>query len=305
MTANQRTATVGFIGLGDQGAPMAQAISDNGFGLHVWARRPQSLETQAGTPHTVHDSPASLAAAVGILALCLPDDRDIWDVLGTPGVEEALRPGLIVVNHGTGDPEGNREIAEHLAGKRVAYLDAPVSGGGPGARERTLTTMAGGDRNAYETCEPVFAAFSRTVAYMGPSGSGQVAKLLNNAMTMSNLDNAVALIRLVSRLGMDVRAVIDVIDVSSGGSAILSTLGSDVTPEIVPHLQGLMRKDIEHFADAIRACGLDPQPLHDRGLAGADGLAEAVELARPRPGPTRHDRGPTVEHHRIRPNHAD
>jgi 3-hydroxyisobutyrate dehydrogenase-like beta-hydroxyacid dehydrogenase len=138
--------------------------------------------------------------------------------------------------------------------------------------------MAGGDRTAYQKCEPIFAAFSRTVAYMGPSGSGQVTKLLNNAMTMSNLDNAVDLIRLVSRLGMDVQAVIDVIDVSSGGSAILRALGSDVTTEIAPHIQSLMRKDIEHFADAIRACGLDPQPLHDRGLAGASGLAEAVGL---------------------------
>jgi 3-hydroxyisobutyrate dehydrogenase-like beta-hydroxyacid dehydrogenase len=113
---------------------------------------------------------------------------------------------------------------------------------------------------------------------MGPSGSGQVTKLLNNAMTMSNLDNAVDLIRLVSLLGMDVQAVIDVIDVSSGGSAVLRALGSDVTPQSAPHIQGLMRKDIEHFADAIRACGLDPQPLHDRGLAGASGLAEAVAL---------------------------
>jgi 3-hydroxyisobutyrate dehydrogenase-like beta-hydroxyacid dehydrogenase len=141
--------------------------------------------------------------------------------------------------------------------------------------------MAGGDRKAYERCEPVFATYSRTVAYMGPSGSGQVTKLLNNAMTMSNLDNAVDLIRLVSRLGMNVQAVIDVIDVSSGGSAILRTLRSDApprTPEITTHLQGLMRKDIEHFADAIRAYGLDPQPLHDRGLAGASGLAEAIGL---------------------------
>src|ERR1700757_4118413 len=279
MTKNQPTARVGFIGLGDQGAPMARAIGDSGFELHVWARRPQSLETLTGIPHTVHDSPASLAAAVDILELCLRDDRDIWQVLGTPGVEDALRPGLIVVNHGTGDPGENREIAGHLAGKRVAYLDAPVSGGGAGARERTLTTMAGADRTAYQKCEPVFAAFSRTVAYMGPSGSGQVTKLLNNAMTMSNLGNAVDLIRLLSGLGMDVQAVIDVIDVSSGGSAILSILGSDdVTPEIAPHIQGLMRKDIEHFADAIRACGLDPRPLHDRGLAGASGLAEAVGL---------------------------
>ncbi len=141
--------------------------------------------------------------------------------------------------------------------------------------------MAGGDRKAYERCEPVFATYSRTVAYMGPSGSGQVTKLLNNAMTMSNLDNAVDLIRLVSRLGMNVQGVIDAIDVSSGGSAILRTLRSDATPktpEITTHLQGLMRKDIEHFADAIRAYGPDPQPLHDRDLAGASGLAEAIGL---------------------------
>ena len=64
MTAHQHTARVGFIGLGDQGAPMAQAIGDSGFGLHVWARRPQSLDVLARTRHTVHDSPASLAAAV-------------------------------------------------------------------------------------------------------------------------------------------------------------------------------------------------------------------------------------------------
>jgi len=258
---------------------MAQAIGDSGFELHAWARRPQNLDPLAQTRHTVHDSPASLAAAVDILELCLRDDRDIWEVLGTPGVEDALRPGLILASHGTGDPGENREIAEHLAGKRAAYLDAPVSGGGAGAQARTLTTMAGGDRKAYQKCEPVFATFSGTVAYMGPSGSGQVTKLLNNAMTMSNLDNAVDLIRLLSELGMNVQAVIDVIDVSSGGSAILRILSSDdMTPEIAPHIQGLMRKDIEHFADAIRAYGLDPQPLHDRGLAGASGLAEAVGL---------------------------
>ncbi len=102
MTANQHTARVGFIGLGDQGAPIAQAIGDSSFGLHVWARRPQSLDVLARTRHTVHDSAASLAAAVDILGLCLRDDRDIWEVLGTPGVEDALRPGLIVVNHAPG-----------------------------------------------------------------------------------------------------------------------------------------------------------------------------------------------------------
>src|ERR1700745_162962 len=106
----------------------------------------------------------------------------------------------------------------------------PLAAGAPRARARTLTTMAGGDRTAYQKCEPVFAAFSRTAAYMGPSGSGQVTKLLNNAMTMSNLDNAVDLIRLVSRLGMNVQAVIDVIDVSTRGRGISRAPGRHVTP---------------------------------------------------------------------------
>jgi len=278
MTAHLHTATLGYIGLGDQGTPMAQAIGDSGFELHVRARRPQNLDVLARTRYSVHDSPASLAAAAGIVELCLRDDCVIWEVLGTPGVEDALRRGLIIVNHGTGNPGENREIAGHLAGKSVAYLDSPVNGGGARARTRTLTTTAGSDRTAYQMCEPVFAAFSRTVAYMGPSGSGQVTKLLNNAMTMSNLDNAVDLIRLLSGLGMNVQAVIDVIDVSSGGSTHPAYPRRRRDPEIAPHIQGLMRKDIEHFADAIRDCGLDPQPLHDRGLAGASGLAEAVGL---------------------------
>jgi 3-hydroxyisobutyrate dehydrogenase-like beta-hydroxyacid dehydrogenase len=128
--------------------------------------------------------------------------------------------------------------------------------------------MAGGAHDAYETCEPVFAAFSRTVAYMGPFGSGQVTKLLNNAMTISNLNNAADLIRLATGMGVGIQAVIDVI---GGGSTILRALGTDLTTEIAPHIQGLMRKDIEHFAGAVRAYGLDPAPLRDRGLAGADG----------------------------------
>ena len=134
MTTSQHTARVGFIGLGDQGAPMAQAVGDSGFGLHVWARRPQSLDSLAQTRHFVHGSPASLAAAVDTLELCLRDDRDIWEVLGAPGVEDALHPGLIVVNHGTGDPGENREIAEHLAGKRSTTSTPRSAAGaaGPG-----------------------------------------------------------------------------------------------------------------------------------------------------------------------------
>ncbi|MER5913925.1 NAD(P)-dependent oxidoreductase [Streptomyces sp. NPDC001982] len=275
----QQSPAVGFIGLGDQGAPMAQAIGDRGFRLHVWARRPASLVAVADVPHTVHATVVDLVAASDILALCLRDDSDIWDVLNTPGVREHLRPGTVVVNHGTGDPGENVTIAESLRSLGASYLDAPVSGGGPGAKARTLTTFVGGDESAFERCSPVFATYSTRVSRMGPVGSGQMTKLLNNAMTMSNLKNAVDLVRLAQQLHVGIPAVLDVISDSSGGSAVLRALGTVITPEIAPHLQGLMRKDIEHFADAVRAQGVDPEELRRRALAGADGLVEAVALA--------------------------
>ncbi|MEU2282547.1 NAD(P)-dependent oxidoreductase [Streptomyces sp. NPDC013178] len=277
-TDEARRPVVGFIGLGDQGAPMAQAIGQNGFDLRVWARRPRSLQALDGTPHAVAASPAELAGSVDVLALCLRDDDDIWDILRTDGLLSALNPGTVVVNHGTGDPDENTRIAAFLAQRGVAFLDAPVSGGRPGAMARTLTTMVGGDADAFTRCEAVFATFSRRVALMGPSGSGQLTKLLNNAMTMSNLQNAVDLVRTADQLGADVLSVIDVINDSSGGSAVLRALASVITPADAVHLSGLMRKDIEHFAEGVRARGVDAGPWRDRGLAGAQGLVDAAAL---------------------------
>jgi hypothetical protein len=104
-------------------------------------------------------------------------------------VLEALRSGSIVVNHGTGDPTENEHIGGFLAESGIKYLDAPVSGGRPGAVARTLTTLVGGEADDFARCLGVFETFSRKVAHMGGVGSGQLTKLLNNAMTMTNLKN--------------------------------------------------------------------------------------------------------------------
>jgi 3-hydroxyisobutyrate dehydrogenase-like beta-hydroxyacid dehydrogenase len=266
---------VGFIGLGDQGAPMAQAIAGAGFELHAWARRPQSFDGLAGVAFVHQESPQSLAAIVDILALCLRDDRDIWDVLEQHKLTETLRPGSIVVNHGTGDPAENEHIGAFLANSDVAYVDAPVSGGRPGAVARTLTTLVGGDLETFQRCRPVFESFSRKVAHTGPLGTGQLTKLLNNAMTMTNLKNAVDVFGLAKQLGLDIPNLYDVIVVSSGGSAVLQSIGQ-FDSDAAGHIQGLMRKDIEHFADAIRDKGLDPTVLRDRGFGGAEGVGDLV-----------------------------
>jgi 3-hydroxyisobutyrate dehydrogenase-like beta-hydroxyacid dehydrogenase len=268
---------IGFVGLGDQGTPMAEAISDAGFELHVWARRVQSFDAISGVKYLRHNSLESLAPAVDVLCLCLRDDEDIWDLIRQQRLTEALRRGAIVVNHGTGDPTENQRIGAFLAESGIKYLDAPVSGGRPGALARTLTTMVGGDTEDFERCRQVFETFSGKVARMGGVGSGQTTKLLNNAMTMTNLKNAVDVFALAKNLRIDIPRLYDVISVSSGSSAVLQSIGRQVSSNTAVHIQGLMRKDIEHFADAMRAQCLDPSSVRDRGMGGADGVVKLAQ----------------------------
>lgn len=276
------TLKVGFVGLGDQGGPMAVAIAESGFALHAWARRPAAYDALAGVAFERHADLASVAGSVDLLALCLRDDNDIEDLIAHQGLLEALRPDAIVVNHGTGDPKGNQRLGERFASRQVHFLDAPVSGGRPGAIARTLTTMVGGDEAAFERCRPVFATFSRKIAQMGPLGAGQLTKLLNNALTMTNLKNAADVFGLAGALGIDPLLLQDVLAVSSGSSTILQAMGAQIDATAAVHLQSLMRKDIEHFADAIEDRGLDAALLRDRGLAGADAVVNlATQLQRP------------------------
>jgi 3-hydroxyisobutyrate dehydrogenase-like beta-hydroxyacid dehydrogenase len=267
---------IGFVGLGDQGAPMAEAISQAGFELHVWARRPQSFDAISKAKYLRHDSLESLAVMVDVLSLCLRDDEDIWSLIRQRRLIEMLT-GSIVVNHGTGDPTENEHIGAFLAQSGIKYLDAPVSGGRAGAVARTLTTLVGGDAQDFARCRELFETFSRKVAHMGGVGAGQLTKLLNNAMTMTNLKNAVDVFGLAKNLGIDTRRLFDVITVSSGSSAVLQSVGSQINSKTAVHIQSLMRKDIEHFADAMRARGLDPSAVRSRGLSGADGVLELAQ----------------------------
>ncbi|MGW0083133.1 NAD(P)-dependent oxidoreductase [Streptomyces sp. NPDC003393] len=269
---------VGFIGLGDQGGPMAEAIGEHGFELHVWARRPASLAAVAAVPHVVHDTVADLAASVELIGLCLRDDTDIWNLLDDRRLLANTRPGTIIVNHGTGDPTEAERIGAHVADSGAVYLDAPVSGGSPGAHARTLTTFAGGPADTFRTAHPVLEAFSDTVRLMGPVGSGQLTKLFNNALTITNMKNAEDVLALAAQVGLDLPALIEAIGASSGSSAALHALSTDITPNLAEHLHPLMRKDIQHFAHAVRERGARPDEVLARGEAGASGLVQATRL---------------------------
>jgi 3-hydroxyisobutyrate dehydrogenase-like beta-hydroxyacid dehydrogenase len=272
---------VGFIGLGDQGLSMAVAIAEAGFTLHVWARRPVSIERLGTTPSVTHATPAELAVACDVVAVCVSTDEDLRRLLvdgtdGTNGLLAGLRPGTIVVNHGTGTPRSSQDLAEVCATADVSYVDAPVSGGRPAAEARTLTVLAGGPAEAVERCRAVFASFARDILPMGPVGAGQAAKLFNNALLIMNQAAIADIVRLASASGIDPDRLVEALRRGSANSRALTLLGEMVNPDTVRHLAAVEDLDVDLFAMAMADAGLDADAVVARAHEGAQGLPALV-----------------------------
>jgi 3-hydroxyisobutyrate dehydrogenase-like beta-hydroxyacid dehydrogenase len=234
MKTNNARPVIGFIGLGDQGLSMATAIPEAGYELHVWARRPGDLNALGNVSYVRHDTTRELAAACDIVGLCVSTDDDVMEIVAD-GLLAGLRPGSIIVNHGTGTPGNAVRLAHTCAPSQVAVLDAPVSGGRPSAEARTLTTMVGGPEAAAARCEPVFRAFSRHVVHMGNTGAGQSAKLFNNTLMMMNQANIAEIVELAVRFGTDPSKLVEVLKLGSAASSALTLLGTMVTRATVDH----------------------------------------------------------------------
>ncbi|MBE8517423.1 NAD(P)-dependent oxidoreductase [Amycolatopsis sp. H6(2020)] len=269
--------TIGFIGLGDQGAPIAQAIADS-YPLHVWARRPESLTALEGHPYTAHATVAELAAACDVVGLCLREDSDTLEIAVEGGLLEHLRRGAVLVNHGTGLPQESRRLADLAAPYGVEVVDAPVSGGHAVALARQLTTIAGGDAEVVRRLTPLLRTFSATVVHVGPAGSGQYAKLFNNALMMMNHKNVVEVLRLAVDLGLPTAALLQVLRSGSAGSFALQAIGPMVTADNVQHLQALELIDMDLFKGAVADVGDQAGPVIDRAVAGARELDELTAL---------------------------
>ncbi len=215
---------VGFIGLGSQGAPMARRIVEGGYPLTLWARRPASVEPFADTAAEVAVTPAQLAAASDLVCLCVVGDDDVREVLGgEQGVLSGLAAGGVVAIHSTVHPDTCREIADTAAAQGVSVIDAPVSGGAPAASEGTLLVMAGGDQDVVERCRPVFATYADPIVHLGPLGSGQVTKILNNLLFSANLGAAMSTLELGDALDIPRDKLCEVL---ARGSATSKALGS-------------------------------------------------------------------------------
>jgi len=250
---------VGFIGLGSQGGPMARCIAEESYPLTVWGRRRASAEALADVA-TVAQTPAALGAASDIVCLCVVADADVEEVLLRPdGVLAGMAPGGIVVIHSTVHPDTCRRVAERAAEREVAVVDAPVSGGGGAAHERRLLVMAGGRDADVARCRPVFETFADPVIHLGPLGSGQLAKLLNNLVFTTQVGLALDTFSFADDLGIDRAAMAQVLAHGSGGSraaAILAASGFDTAG--LRRALPLLRKDVDIVLDLAREAEAAP-----------------------------------------------
>jgi len=270
--------TVGVVGLGNMGGRIARRLVDGGedvVGFDLDAARAADAGARAAA------SPSEVASAADVVLLSLPDSPAIEAVIDA--LEDDLREGQVVVDLSTAAPASTIAIHERLAARGVAYLDAGISGGAAGAEAGTLTIMAGGEAEALDAVRPVLAHFAATVHHMGASGSGHVAKLINNFLNAVSLAATAEAMVAGRKAGLDLRQLLEVINASSGVN--FATLNR--FPRIVEgdYLEGgltsdLMAKDVMLYLDLARELGVTslngPPCLAAFHLAAALGYGDQI-----------------------------
>ncbi|MBF1800934.1 NAD(P)-dependent oxidoreductase [Alloalcanivorax profundimaris] len=255
--------TVAFIGLGNMGAPMVANLARAGFDLKLFdvdGERARRLAEEHGA--AVAEGWANLADGARVVITMLPTGALVREVLldTDGGLARHLAPGTRVVDMSSSEPLGTRALGEQLAHAGVALVDAPVSGGVPGAQAGTLSIMAGGDDNDIEAVMPVFEALGQRVFRVGPRGAGHACKALNNYVAAAAYTATAEALAIGTATGLDDATLVDVINHSTGRS-----FNSEVVfaKQVVPGTYqtgfalGLLAKDVGIAADLGRALGVD------------------------------------------------
>jgi len=251
--------SVGYIGLGLMGKSMARNVLKAGFPLIVHNRSQAAVEELEHEGAKSASSPAEVASQVDVVITNLPDSPDVEQVvLGEQGIIQAAKEGQVFIDNSTIKPASARLIAEKLAHKGVASLDAPVSGGDIGARNGTLAIMVGGPIDALEKVRLILEAMGNKITHVGESGAGQIAKAANQIMVAAQMVAMGELLIFAKKAGADPEKVIAAIQ---GGAAQCWTL--DVKPERLfagnrePGFKAYMQaKDLGIVSDTARQYGI-------------------------------------------------
>jgi 3-hydroxyisobutyrate dehydrogenase-like beta-hydroxyacid dehydrogenase len=217
-----------FLGLGVMGYPMAGHLKKNGHEVTVYNRTATKAKAWAGEyGGSFKETPAEAAAGADIVFMCVGNDHDVREVASSPkGALAGMRKGAILADHTTASAEVAREIYAAAKAKGLAFLDAPVSGGQAGAQNGKLTVMVGGDPEPFKVAEPVMAHYGRAVTLMGPVGSGQLTKMVNQICIAGTVQGLSEGLNFAVRAGLDGKKVIDVISKGAAQSWQMENRGT-------------------------------------------------------------------------------
>jgi len=283
---------IGFIGLGIMGSGMAGNLVDKGFDVVVWNRTAQRMGPLVERGAVAGSSPADVARQCDVVMICVSDTPDVQEVVaGTDGLLEGLHRGSLIVDHSTISPSATVDLAGIVEAKGAHWLDAPVSGGSEGAVRGTLAVMVGGDAEQLERARPAMDTYASAIAHVGPAGSGQTAKLVNQILVVvTGLAVSEAMV-FAQGADLDLHSTLAAVEGGAAGSWMLSNRGPqmierDWRPGFTIDLQ---QKDLRLVLEAADQMGV-PLPatalvfqlyraLQHQGLGGEGNhaLVKALE----------------------------
>ncbi len=291
---------LGYLGLGLMGGPMALRLATAGYALRVWNRSPDKTEPLVAAGAEVAATPRAVAEGSDIVFTCLTDTAAVEAVVfGADGIASGASQGKVLVDFSSMRPDRAAEFAARLRRETgMGWIDAPVSGGVPGATNGTLTVMAGGTPEDFARVEPVVAQLSGRFTHMGPSGAGQTTKLINQMIVGTGLALMAECCQFAEDAGIDPARLPEAL---AGGRA-----DSPVLQQFLPRMaarerdvQGrieIMVKDLDTVMDAGRRLGSSlpltglaaeiHKLLVKRGL-GTEDNAASVDLYAPDSGQKR------------------
>jgi 3-hydroxyisobutyrate dehydrogenase-like beta-hydroxyacid dehydrogenase len=205
---------VAFLGLGVMGAPMARHLAAAGHEVVVYNRTAaKALAWVALHGHRAAPTPGEAAAEADVVALCVGNDDDVREVvLGSGGALDAMRPGAVLIDHTTASATLARELNGAAGDRGVGFVDAPVSGGQAGAENGQLTVMCGcDDADVFASAAEVIGAYAKACVHMGPSGAGQLTKMVNQICIAGVLQGLAEGVNFAQRAGLDVDQLVEVI----------------------------------------------------------------------------------------------
>ena len=252
-------ARVAFIGLGVMGYPMAGYLARGGHQLKVYNRTSKKAEswvTQYGGEHA--DTPALAAQNCDFVFACVGNDDDLHAVtLGENGAFGTMKPGSVFIDNTTASAKIARRLSAFARENDLMFLDAPVSGGQAGAENGALSVMVGGEKSDFDLARPLIDCYAKMVGHMGPSGSGQIAKMVNQICIAGLVQGLAEGINFAQNAGLDVENLIGVISQGAAGSWQMSNRHK--TMEVGEYKHGFavewMRKDLQFCLDEAKNNG--------------------------------------------------